>query len=96
MSPSMPDRTISVCAAIAAALWSLTALMLILGVAIALATRHEAAAASLMTLSVLLGCAASVASVKVMLRRHYEDMRNAFDLGRDSGRLESVPVQRVH
>lgn len=49
----------------------------------------------LLVASVLLCGAAAVASISVMLRRHYRNVRSAFDFGRDTGRREALPLQRV-
>lgn len=81
---------------VAGTLWVASVLTFVVGVLLMAGMEGYDAGASTLAAAVLLCGAACVASVSVMLRRHYRQMSNAFNLGRDAGRLESVPVQRVH
>ena len=93
----MPDstKTIEVSCVVAGTLWVASVLTFAAGVLLMAAMDGYDAGASTLAASVLMCGAACVASVSVMLRRHYRAMTNAFNLGREAGRLEAVPMQRV-
>lgn len=94
--PYSTTRTVELPCVIAIALWALSIGLFILT---AVAGPHIGLMPTLFALaaSLILAGVACCASVRVMLIRHYEAMRNAFELGRDAGRAEAaVPLQRVH
>lgn len=89
-------RTVDVICVVAATAWAVAILVFMAGAMLS-TIGHPDLGAATMVASVFLLCIAGLTSIHAMMKRHMRDIANAFELGRDTGRMEAgVPLQRVH